>query len=257
MALKDKSLFLYGFQVTPNNQYIPFKNTSLGVEIDAIIPNGFYTLGSLATAIALALNTADPSNVYTCTVTRTLAANLQNQVTIATSGAFLSLLWNSGAQAASSIATTIGFSTASDSTGATTYNSASTSGTALTTSWYGYNYQRPDANLRTIGAVNIAATGAKEVVYWSVQQFLAVEFRWEAQAYVLASWLPFIQWAVKGQPFEFTPEIVNASTVYSVTLEKSPGDSKGLGFLMKEMLPDNPFFYTTGALEMRLLAGTY
>ncbi len=256
MALKDKSLFLYGFQVTISNQYIPFKNASLGAEIDAVIPVGNYTLATLATAIALAMNTADPANTYTCTVNRTLAANLQNAVTIATSGSFLSLLFNTGAFAASSIASTIGFSTASDQTGATTYTSSSTSGTAFSSSWYGYNYQRPDGNLRTIGAVNISATGVKEVVYWSVQQFLQVEFQQEAQAYVLANWFPFMQWVVKGLPFDFTPEIVNASTFYSVTLEKSAGDSKGLGFLMKEM-KGQPFFYETGALEFRLITGTY
>lgn len=257
MALTDKSLFLYGFQVTTANQYIPFKNAGGGTEIDAVIPTGFYTLGTLATAIALAMSTADPNNVYTCTVDRTFSSNLQNRVTIATSGSFLSLLFNTSSLASSSIASTIGFSTGSDQTGATTYTSTSTSGTALSTTWYGYNYQRPDANLKTIGAVNISATGAKEVVYWSVQQFLSVEFRYEAQAYVLSNWLTFLQWAVKGQPFEFTPEIKSPSTVYSVTLEKSPGDSKGLGFLMKEMLPDFPFMYTTGNIEMRLLAGTY
>lgn len=257
MALTDKSLFLYGFQVTTSNQYIPFRNVNLGAEIDAVIPVGFYTLSTLATAIVLAMNTADPSNSYTCTVDRTFSSNLQNRVTIATSGAFLSLLFNSGTTSASCIAPLIGFTTASDQTGSTSYQSSSTSGTALETSWYGFNYQRPEANLQTIGAVSLSASGVKETVYWSVQQFISVEFRYEGQAFVISSWLNLMEWMIKGQPFEFTPEVKTPSTFYSVTLEKSSKDGKGLGFMMKEMIPDFPLLYQTGPIEMRLLAGTY
>ncbi len=256
MALTDKSLFLYSFEVTPTNCYIPFLNVNAGTEIDAIVPTGFYTLGSLATAIAAAMNLADPANTYTCTVARTFSSNLQNRITIATSGSFLSLLWNTSTLAASSITSLINFGSA-DLTGALTYTNSATSGTALLTSWYGFKYQPPSLNLRTIGSVNIASDGTKEVVWWSVQQFISVEFKYEAQAYALASWQPMIAWMAKGRPFEFTPIYSVPGTVYSCTLERSPGDSKGLGFLMSEMLPDFPFYYQTGSLEFRLLAGTY
>lgn len=257
MALKDKSLFLYGYTITTTNQYIPFKNSSGGSEIDAVIPAGNYTLATLATAIAAAMNLADTSNIYTCTVDRTFSSNLQNRVTIATNGAYLKLLWSTGNVAGISVATTIGFSTGSDSSGATSYQGSTTTGTAFETSWYGFNYQRPDINLRTIGAVNMSAAGYRETVFWSVQQFLNVEFRYEAQAYVLANWAPFLAWMSKGLPFDFTPEVSTPATFYSCTLEKSSVDSKGLGMQMKEMLPDFPLLYTTGAMEMRLLAGTY
>ncbi len=256
MALKDKSLFLYGLSVGTTNYYLPFKAASGGPEIDAVIPATYYTLTSLATAIALAMNTADTANTYTVTVDRTAGSNLQNRFTISTNGIYLSLLFGSSTLASLSIATTIGF-TATDTTGSTSYTSSSTSGTALTTSWYGFNYQPPSVNLRTIGSVNMSADGSKETVWWSVQQFLGVEFKYEGQAYVLASWQPLLVWMSKGQPFEFTPEINTPATNYSCTLEKSQGDGKGLGFMMKEMIPDFPFVYATGAMEFRLLAGTY
>ena len=256
MALTDKSLLNYGIFINTTNNYLPFVNVNSGPEIDAVIPTAFYTLTTLATAIALAMNTADPANVYTVTVDRTAGSNLQNRFTISTNGAFLSLLFFSGVTAISSCYAMIGF-TNSDQTGSTSYTSSTTSGTAIQTSWFGKNYQRPDINLRTIGSVNVAASGAKETLWWSVQQFISVEYQYEAQAGVLANWQPLLVWMAKQRPFEITPEIKTPSTNYSVTLEKSSVDGKGLGIQMKEMLPDFPLMYSTGPMELRLVAGTY
>ena len=256
MALKDKSLFLYGFYVDSTNQYLPFKAASGGPEIDAVIPANYYTLQSLCTAIAAAMNSADPSNTYSVTIDRTFSSNLQNRITISTNGSYLSLLFLSGTVASASIRDMISFGH-SDYTGATSYQNSSTSGTALQTTWYGKNYQPPTVNLRNIGAVNVTARGDKETISWSVQQFITVEFMYEAQANVLAYWQPLLAWMVVGKPFEFTPETKTPATTYSVTLEKSSVDGKGLGFQMKEMVPDFPFVYTTGPMEFRLLAGTY
>ncbi len=252
MALRDKSLFLYGFSIDNTNQYLDFLNVALGTQIHAVIPASYYTLGTLATAIALAMNTADTTNTYTCTVTRTQSSNLQNRITIATNGAFLSLLFSSGTNVLNSITSVINFG-AADKTGATTYTNSLTSGTALQTAWYGMNYTPPQAYQKNSGDVSISASGVKEGISWSTQQFIQVEFRYEPIASVLAYWDPFIQWMILQKPFEFTPETNAPSTVYTVTLEKSPGDGKGLGFMMKEMLPDFPFVHSTGQLEFRVV----
>lgn len=252
MALKDKSLFLYGFEVNSTNQYLPFKNSGGGSEIDAVIPTAFYTLSTLAAAIALAMNTADPANTYSVTIDRTVSSNLQNRITIATNGAFLSLLFNTGTVAATSIRDLINFGH-SDLTGATSYQNSTTSGTSLKTAWYGHNYQPPTANLKTIGAVNVSASGVKEGIWWSIQQFIEVEFMYEAEADVLVSWVPLMNWMIKQRPFELTPEIKTPATTYSVTLEKSSADGKGLGMVMKPQLPDFPLMYTTGPLQFRIL----
>ncbi len=252
MALRDKSLFLYGFAIDNTNQYLDFINVGAGTQIHAVIPASFYTLGTLATAIALAMNTADPTNTYTCTVDRTTSGGLQNRITITTNGAFLSLLFSSGTYAATSITSVINFGSA-DLTGALTYTNALTSGTSLRSSFYGFNYTPPQAYQKSIGDVSVSASGVKEGISWSIQQFIQVEFKYEPYASVLAYWDPFIQWMILQKPFEFMPEPSSPATVYSVTLEKSPGDGKGLGFLMKEMLPDFPFLYATGLLEFRVV----
>lgn len=255
MALTDKSLFLYGYTITASNQNIPFKISGGGSELTAVVPAGNYTLTTLMSAIVLALETADPAHIYTVTADRTLSSNLQNRVTIATNGVFLSLLFSSGTTASTSIRTVIGFAS-TDRTGATTYTGTVTTGTVLQTAWWGFNYQPPESYQRNMGNTSLSASGLRETVSWSIQRFITVEFKYESQADMIAYWNPLNIWMIETKPFEFTPNTVAPTVVYSVTLEKSSSDGKGLGFMMKEMLPDFPFRYTTGAMEFRLLPDT-
>jgi hypothetical protein len=75
----------------------------------------------LADAIAAALNAADSAETFTC-----VYSNSTGKFTIATStSALLSLLWNTGTNAANTIGDKIGFSVAANDTGATTYTSDS------------------------------------------------------------------------------------------------------------------------------------
>lgn len=252
MALRSKSLFLYNLSVTASNQNIPFKAASGGSELTAVIPTGYYSLSTLLTAIASAMIAADPTNTYTATADRTISSGTENRVTIATNGIFLSLLFSSGATAPSSIRDLIGFAHA-DQTGATTYTSSSTSGTALVTAWYATNYTAPEMNLQNVGTVNVSTSGLKEGIFWSLQQFIIAEYMYESQADVFAFWNPLLIWMIQQKPFDFTPEVSSPSTVYPVTLEKSAVDGKGLAFMMKEQVPDFPFRYTTGSFTMRVV----
>jgi len=252
MALRAKSLFLYGFEVTITNQNIPFKAVSGGPELTASVPVGFYSLTSLIVAIAKAMNLTDPSNTYTVTADRSISSGTQNRVTIATSGTFLSILFSSGATASASMRDLIGFGH-TDRTGSTSYTSVSTSGTALQPDWYGKNYKPPVSTLKNIGAVNISSRGIKEAITWSINQFLEVEFENEAEAKVLVYWPPLISWLIQQKPFDFTPEVSSPNSVWSVTLEKTNDDGQGLAMSMKELVPDRPFLYTSGALTFRVI----
>src|SRR6185437_9418711 len=120
MALSAKSLFVYKLQVTTLNQYIDFQNTMGGPILTANVALGFYSPQGLAQAIALALQTQDSTNVYSVSVARTLMGGTQNRITIATGGSYLSLLFGSGPNFVTSIASLIGFNPA-DYTGATSY----------------------------------------------------------------------------------------------------------------------------------------
>lgn len=252
MALRAQSTFLYGFQVQMSNAAIDFKNASGGPVISATVPDGFYSLATLATAIAGAMNTADPANIYTVTVNRNVAGGTQNRVTISTNGIFLSLLFASGPRTASTIAPLIGFPVA-DQTGSTSYTGTSSAGTILVTAYPAYTYLPTTMEQLIYGNVNVSANGTKEVVVFQIQQFWSGEFKHEPEAKVITQWEPLYQWMIQGRLFDFTPEITSPTVFYTGTLEKTSRDGKALGFIWKEELSDiGPFFYTTGPLQFRL-----
>ena len=251
MALTQKSLFLYGLQVTSLNSSLDFKASSTGPVLQATIPIGFYSLTDLINAVVSAMAAVDATNTYTCTANRAVSGGTQNRVTISTSGSFLSLLFSSGSRSASTIAPLLGFAVA-DQTGATTYTGTATAGTALQPAWWGKSYLDPYSLRTNFGSLNISANGTKEAITYQIQQFYEVQFDYEPYSAVVNSWQPFLTWAIQQQAFEFTPDITNPNVFANVTLESTEEDSQGLGYRMKEMLPDMPFLYTTGILRFRV-----
>lgn len=252
MALKAQSLILWGLQVTNENQNLPFQNVSAGPQINAVLTPGYYSLTSLLTEVQRALRAADSANAYTVTADRTVAGGLQNRVTIATPGSFLSILFGTGTTASTSCATLLGFPS-TDQTGATSYTGTSTCGTALVPTYIGYNFLPPTRYRTVQGMVNISASGVKEAVVFQIQQFIKVQFKYETEANVDANWSPFWDWAIQQRAFDFTPEVTSPGNFYPVTMEKTQQDSKAIGFQMMEMLPNFPFYYDTGPLEMRVV----
>lgn len=251
MALRSKSLFLYGLEVRDDNQNLPFKAAMGGPQLNAILAAGYYSLSDLLIEIATKMRVADPANIYTVTVDRTVNGGTENRITIATNGVYLDLLFATGTLATTSCRDLIGFGIF-DYTGATSYQNGNTSGETVVPDWWGKGYQPPELFRKNFGTVNVSTNGTKESVTWTVQEFIMVEFEHEPQAKALSEWPALINWMIQQKPFDFTPEVSNPNVVYSVTLEKSPEDSKGLGFHMKEQVPSKPFLYTTGSLTFRV-----
>lgn len=108
------------FAITTSNNKVDFKSSSGGAQLTATLTVGAYTPSDLATHIGGRMTAAGGYlNTYTVTY-----ASTTGRWTVATSGSYLSLLWSSGTNTATSVATTIGF-TAGDSTAATTYTGPS------------------------------------------------------------------------------------------------------------------------------------
>lgn len=251
MALQANSLFLYGFEVTPLNRSIDFKSQSGGPEIRATLPLGFYSLTTLMNAIAYQMGIADPNgNTYTVSANRNVSGGTQNRVTISTSGAFLSLLFGTGSRVASSVNTLIGFSVA-DRTGATSYQGVASAGTAMVTQMIGYNYIDPRFQEKVYGAVSVSASGLKEAITFQLQHFFEVQFKFINKTDALNNWKPLLEWLISQKLVEFTPEITSPDTFYEGTLESSSYDGKGLGYLLREMLPEFPFKFDTGVMKFR------
>lgn len=252
MALRNKSSFLYGFQVTNSNNSLDFKAASGGPTLQATLTQGYYSLEDLMTEVIKQMQLLDTANTYSFSIDRTFSSGTQNRVTISTNGAFLSLLFSSGPRAITSCATLLGY-TATDKTGATSYQSQNSAGTFFQPTLVGYNYLPPTLYKETMGSVNLSTYGVKEVVTYAQFQFIQVQFKYEPEATAIASWQPLLDWLSFGKPFEFTPDYTSPSTVYNCTLEKTAFNSKGIGYQMMEMLPEFPFFYDTGKLIFRLI----
>lgn len=250
MALRNTSLFLYGFNVTNSNNALDFKNAALGPELQATLRLGTYNLSTLAKEITRALREADPANQYDVGINRNVGGGLENRVIISTTGTFLSLLFNTGTRAGTSCRTLIGFQ-ASDYTGNTTYTGLSSAGTRLIPNMIGYNFLGTDFDRRLFGSVNVSASGVKEAIVFAVQNFWQVQFKYIPEATWISQWTPFFTWMIQQRPIEFTPDISDPDTVYGGTLESTPADGKALAFRGTEMLPDFPFLYDTGILRFR------
>jgi hypothetical protein len=252
MALTARSLFLYGFQVTELNRSIDFRAVALETPRQATLRLGFYSLTSLAQEVVRAMQAADPSRTYTVPIDRT-GGGLENRASIVTNGDHLELLFATGPRAASTAATLLGF-TATDKTGATSYQGSSSAGTALVTDYQGFNYVSPTRFKNISGSVNVSASGIKESIVHQIQSFWQVEFRYEPESKIDA-WSSFLQWAIQQRLLEFTPEITAPSVVLEGTLESTPQNGQGLGFMLNEMLPSFPGLYQTGTLKFRVNEG--
>lgn len=251
MALTAKSLILFNFEVGPTNNYIDFRAVNAGPIFSAVLKFGYYSLTSLMIEIKRAMESVDPAHTYTIQADRTYNSGTENRITISTNSTFLEILFSTGVHAGISARYLIGFGNA-NYTGLTSYTGVSSAGTALIPDYVGYNYLGPEMMRNVFGALNITASGEKEAIVWSVQQFLQVEFKYEPEAKVITEWRDFMTWAIQQKPFEFTPRISVPTIVYNVTLETTSADGKALGYKIEEMLPEFPFFYRTGMLKMRL-----
>lgn len=103
------------FVITASNGKINFKTASGGSELTATVPPGQYTADELAAEIAFRMNAVSGS-VISCSYNSSTG-----YWTISTTGSFLSLLFLTGTDTATNIATDIGFSRSFDMTGGTSY----------------------------------------------------------------------------------------------------------------------------------------
>lgn len=251
MALTQKSLFLYGYTISATNRFIDFKTSSSGSTLTASIPLGTYSLTLLLSAISSALSAVDLLNTYNVNANRAINGNLENRITISTTGSFLSLLFSSGPNSVNNCSSLLGFSGA-DLTGSTSYTSTLTSGTSFVPSLIGYNFINPTQRNKCFGKVNLSSSGNRETIVYSTQTYFQMQFKYIPTSEALNSWTPLLNWSTQGKLIEFTPDITQPSNYYEAWLEQTSLDGNGLGYELKEMLPSFPFYYDTGIMLYRV-----
>lgn len=114
--LEGLSFYYDPIEITSSSKYIDFNDG--GVKAATVVTGFYKDPVDLADAIGAAMDAAS-SDTITCTY-----SSSTGKFTITSDGSTLSLLWNTGANTANSIAAKIGFSTAANSTAALTYTSA-------------------------------------------------------------------------------------------------------------------------------------
>lgn len=117
-SVQGTAFFLDPITITATTKYLDFTNDD-GTAAAILSEQTYKDPHDLAAAIQAAMNTVSPGETATVTYD-----NATGKFTIASTGVLLTLKWNTGTNTANSIATKIGFTTAADSTGATTYTSA-------------------------------------------------------------------------------------------------------------------------------------
>lgn len=250
MALTTKSAFFYGLDVTTTNRALDFQ---VGATAYAATLNiGNYTATTLCAEIVRAMQSVDIVNTYTATHARTVVGgNIQTRITIASSTTTFKLLFGTGVRLTISCADLLGFAS-SDTAIGSTFTGSSDFGTTIKSELVGYTYLPPEAMRKLVGSLNVAASGVKEAVIFSVQEFFQVEFKYEPQAKTLTEWADFLTYATQQKLIEFSEDAGTPGTTIDCTLEKTDYDGKGMGYQMKEMLPDFPFLYRTGIMQFRV-----
>lgn len=249
MALKSRSLFIFGLQVSESNRSIDFRIAPGGDEKQATLPIGYYSLSGLLVAIKSALEVADLTNTYTVTADRTVSGGQENRITIATSGSHFELLFATGTRSASAVASLVGF-TATDKTGATTYTSTSSAGQTVVSPFPGNAWKSPAVYKKNFGVLNITPTGRKEAIVYSTQRFWQVRFEYIPESQ-LDSWVELMTWLISQKEIDFTPEIAFPEVFYQGSLEGTPDDPSGLAFSLNET-PRGTGLYDTGVLKFRV-----
>jgi hypothetical protein len=256
MSINTHSLFYFGHTVDEENYAIDFDEG--GVELQASLDVGAYTLTEYAAEVERALNVAG-ALTYTVTVTRAT-----QQLTVAATGNF-SLLASSGSRAGLSAFELMGF-TLTDKTGAATYTGSVASGSSYETQFKLQNYVSSAhfQKARNATVLQSASGDATEIFKYGDDAFFKFNFKWitdtQMADYTPIRWRPtgvadlvtFMDYLITKAPIEFMPDEDDTATYYKLVLESTPEEKTGVGFQLKEYFDKGlPGFFETGILTLR------
>ena len=254
--IETNSSFIYGHTIDNTNFYFGIDEGSgeILVELNA----SAYSLTDFATELGRALNeyTAITNN-YEVTIDRAT-----RKLTISADSIF-SILITSSTQVSFSAYSLAGFSGA-DVTGATSYEGDSSSGSIYNPQFKLQKYVSfDDQQGKQSAMLNTPADGAfVEVISYGSEKIMECEVKF-AMDYELDKGSPYIEnltgvsdlrafmlFITSKGPLEFTPDVDTVATFTKCILDKTPEDSKGTKFKLKE---DKKWreTYSTGLIKFR------
>lgn len=251
------ALFYFGHEITSENNLIDFDEGS--TELTATLSPGTYTATEFASEIKRALDAAG-ALTYTVTFSRTT-----RKITIS-AGSNFTLRSNTGTHVGTSPWTLMGFSTAANNTGASTYTGASESGEQYLSQFPVQSYVGPESLQKAVDAtVHESASGEVQVFLFGVNRFIEMNITMitnrtmtgsivETNATGVSDAQLFLQSVTRKARIEFMEDSTAPNTFYSVLLESTPEESKGVGYRLRELYGRGlPGFFETGTLKFRVL----
>lgn len=255
MALSTFSKFWFGHTVDSSNYAIDFNEG--GSELQASIAYGNYSPTEYLTAVKTALDAAG-ALTYTVSLNRTT-----RKITISSTSTF-ALLANTGTRASVSAWDMLGYTTASDKTGASTYTATNETGDEYKPQAI-MDAHIPSENWleKNDASVNESASGVVQVISFGDVRYIQGNIRLandntsyqsqiETQANGVANLRSFMDYLVSKSKFEFMPNRDAPSTYYKCILESTEKSKNGVAYQLKELKNASGYF-ETGKLVMRVI----
>lgn len=251
--IETKSAFYYGHTVDQNNNIILFNEGS--GDLEAEISYGTYSLTDYSNAVVVAMNSIS-TNSYTVLLDRDT-----RKMTISGTANFT--LDVNNASVGNTAFPLMGFTT--QKTGSNSYAADEGSGSVYLPQFYLQGYSDFTYNKRYLqGTVKESASGIPEIVSFGLSRFMKCDIKFinnythrddaviEENLSGLNDAINFMDYAISKGPMEFMEDRDTRATFVEVILEKTPTNSNGIGYILKE-LPTVKGYYDTGMLEFREL----
>lgn len=251
--ITTRSMFYYDAVITRTTKALDFDEGA--GEINANLNVGNYTMQGLADEMARAMSEAGDL-VYSATFDRDT-----REITISAASPF-TLRTNTGSRAGVSPWATLGFSTAANYTGASTYTGALKAGKVYETQFPVDRYvDATYSRVKESATVVTSATGVTQLISFGEGARVEMNIRlitdltginntpFLNNATGRADFMTFITAIMEKTKVEFMPDRDDASVFVPLILESTKEDRSGLRFELKNM--KTPNFYESGALTFR------
>lgn len=255
MSLSTFSKFYFDFQVNIDQLYISFNEGS--GEILAPVDVGNYSITNGISKVQSAM-TDNGTQAYTVSFDRSTRL-----VTISAASNFSLLV--SSSTVTTTLFQVLGF-TGSDRTGASSYTGNLPCGSQYLPQFVLQDYIAKEHYVKSVDAtIKKTATGQVEVVRFGTEAFIQANIKYATNKRMdngviknnpsgVEDLAAFMSFAIQKQPMELMLDASTPATFIDVILEKTPADSNGTGFQLKELYDKNlPGFFETGVLLFRVM----
>lgn len=258
MTIQTKSAFIFDFVIDAESSLLNFDEGS--IELTAELNPGSYTMTELADEISRALNIIGTQE-YSVSLDRST-----RKYTISAASNF-TLLSSTGSNVGFGAWEVMGFSTASDKTGSNSYESDNSAGQLFRPQFHLQSYiSFDDWQGFASSNINESASGVTEIYSLGSRKFSEFNISYQNNGIAgskgssidydangVDNLRNFMEFAITKGPMEFIPDRDNFAIFDKIILERTPANSKGTEFKLKELVNRNLVgYFETGVLKFRL-----